>query len=100
MEDFSTDPDLTSIDWEKIKQELDDNGYVVLPKIISDDSCRRLIEMYGADNTFRKTITMEHHGYGKGEYKYFNYPLHRLFKNLGKAFMHRLLQLRIPGSAV
>ncbi|MBD1364070.1 2OG-Fe(II) oxygenase [Mucilaginibacter sp. ZT4R22] len=62
-------------DWANITESLNDRGYATIPKILLAHECDALIANYGDDALYRKTIQMENHGYGMGQYKYYNYPL-------------------------
>ncbi len=62
------------IDAEALADTLNRDGYAVHP-LLDAETCRRLAELYDADAPFRKRIVMEQHAYGRGEYKYFAYPL-------------------------
>ena len=62
-------------DWTAVTESLNDKGYATVSKILSADECDTLISQYGDDTLYRKTIQMENHGYGMGQYKYYNYPL-------------------------
>lgn len=64
-----------SYDWEHIGRELNDQGNVVLERLLSADECRHLIGLYTDENRFRSHIVMARHGFGQGEYRYFSYPL-------------------------
>jgi uncharacterized protein len=61
--------------WQAINSELHDKGFVVVKNVLSKAQCDDLIGLYDANETFRKTISMERYRFGLGEYKYFNYPL-------------------------
>jgi hypothetical protein len=50
-------------------------GYAHVPRFISADGCRALRGLYDDDSLFRSRIVMERHNFGRGEYKYFSYPL-------------------------
>jgi hypothetical protein len=50
-------------------------GYAHVPRFISQDECRALRGLYDDDSLFRSRIVMERHNFGRGEYKYFSYPL-------------------------
>lgn len=54
---------------------LDEQGYVVLPRLLDAATCRTLIKDYGDEVRFRSRIVMARHNFGRGEYQYFNYPL-------------------------
>ena len=50
-------------------------GNAVLPALLSADECDALAELYPEEEPFRSRIVMARHGFGRGEYKYFRYPL-------------------------
>jgi uncharacterized protein len=62
-------------DWERVGKELDQVGNAVLPTLLSADECDALAELYPEEEPFRSRIVMARHGFGRGEYKYFRYPL-------------------------
>ncbi len=62
------------IDWEQAGRDLDDRGCAVLPGLVSAETCQSLAALYD-DGRFRSHIHMARHGFGRGEYKYFAYPL-------------------------
>ena len=66
---------IESFDWERVGEDLDAAGNAVLPGLLSADECDRLAELYPAEEPFRSRIVMAKHGFGRGEYKYFRYPL-------------------------
>jgi len=61
-------------DWEAANAALDMQGWALLPKLIDARTCAKLRELYETE-IFRSTMVMARHGFGKGEYKYFSYPL-------------------------
>jgi hypothetical protein len=70
-----TAPRLATIDWQDVGRELDAQGCAVLAGLLSADACRALAALYPQDALFRSRVVMARHGFGKGEYKYFAYPL-------------------------
>jgi hypothetical protein len=64
-----------SYDWSAIGSELDAFGCAVLPKLLSASECRDVAALYPDERHFRSHIHMARHGFGKGEYRYFKYPL-------------------------
>ena len=62
------------VDWNHISQDLDSHGNAIIKNLISSNECDALVDLYCEDNIFRSRVVMEH-GFGLGEYKYFNYPL-------------------------
>lgn len=72
---------INGLDWAAIKTSMDSKGYSVVKNVISPDECDSLTAKYN-DELFRKTVIMEHHNYGRGEYKYYKYPLPALVQQL------------------
>jgi uncharacterized protein len=66
---------IDALDWLAIESELDAYGCAIAPKLISRETCRELAALYPDDARFRSRIVMASHGFGRGEYKYFAYPL-------------------------
>ena len=64
-----------TFDWERISLDLDAQGSAVIEGVLSPDECQALAELYPKDDIFRSRVVMERHGFGRGEYKYFSYPL-------------------------
>jgi len=81
---------LNALDWRRISQELDNQGSVVLERLASTDECRALAAMYHKDEFFRSRVVMGRHGFGRGEYKYFNYPLPDVIAELRTGLYPRL----------
>jgi len=65
----------TQRDWSAVASELDSHGAAVLPRLLSTDQCAKLAAAYPECGPFRSHIIMSRHGFGRGEYKYFAYPL-------------------------
>jgi hypothetical protein len=61
--------------WDRIASLLNEQGSVVLEKLLSPNDCEKLAARYAMDDCFRSRVVMSRHGFGKGEYKYFSYPL-------------------------
>jgi hypothetical protein len=81
---------LNALDWRRISQELDNQGNVVLERLASADECRTLAAMYLKDEFFRSRVVMGRHGFGRGEYKYFSYPLPDVIAELRAGLYPRL----------
>ena len=75
-------------DWARIADELDGQGWAVLPGLLDD--CDSLVSLYECDELFRSTVTMARHGFGRGEYRYFAYPLPAAVHGLRTALYPRL----------
>ncbi len=78
----STINSLRQRDWPAIARQLQDNGYVIIPKALADDDCHALSSAYDHSAHYRKTIVMARYRFGLGEYKYFRYPLPPLLQSL------------------
>ncbi|HEU4681952.1 MAG TPA: 2OG-Fe(II) oxygenase [Gemmatimonadales bacterium] len=79
-----------AVDWSRVSQDLDARGSAVLEGLLSSDECESIAELYSADSIFRSRIVMARHGFGRGEYKYFAYPLPELVTGLRTALYPRL----------
>ncbi|HEY5147795.1 MAG TPA: 2OG-Fe(II) oxygenase [Polyangiaceae bacterium] len=66
---------IASADWTALSQELDAEGAAVLPGLLGPTECQDAVDLYARDALFRSRVVMGRHGYGRGEYKYFAYPL-------------------------
>ncbi len=62
-------------EWHRIAADLDAHGCARLKQILSRQQCRELVQAYSDDRLFRSRVVMARHGFGRGEYKYFSYPL-------------------------
>lgn len=72
----------TTVDWSAVGTHLDAHGWAMLPAILSTDECRALASLYDDDLHFRSRVVMQRHGFGRGEYKYYSYPLPELIASL------------------
>ena len=66
---------IKDMDWPRIGADLNGSGYAVIPRLLEAGECTALRDLYPQDGLFRSRIVMERHGFGRGEYKYFEYPL-------------------------
>ncbi len=65
---------IAALDWPRIRADLDGQGWTTVP-LLTPSECAALSALYGDDGGFRKQVIMQRHGYGRGDYKYFAYPL-------------------------
>ena len=84
---------VAAIDWTQAANELDAQGCAVLKELLSAEECRALAALYGDDSKFRSRVVMGRHGFGRGEYKYFSYPLPDLIAELRPALYANLFAL-------
>ena len=73
---------VAAIDWGRVAADLDAQGFAVAPALLSARECRSVSSLYPDDARFRSHIVMARHGFGRGEYKYFSYPLPDLVSSL------------------
>jgi hypothetical protein len=73
---------IAAIDWSAVSADLDAQGWAVMPKLLSANECGSVAARYDQDAEFRTHIVMARHGFGRGEYKYFAYPLPSLVEEL------------------
>jgi len=71
-----------AIDWTQASETLNEEGWVILPKLLTAKEASSIAGMYPDNARFRNRIVMAAHGFGRGEYKYFSYPLPPLIKAL------------------
>lgn len=81
------------LDWKKIGQDLDTGGCAVIPSLLTSDECRDIAMLYPNDNLFRSHVYLNRHGFGRGEYKYFSYPLPECISNLRAVFYPHLVPI-------
>ena len=79
-----------AIDWTQATADLDAQGCAVLKELLTPEECAALAALYPDDKNFRSRIVMGRHGFGRGEYKYFAYPLPELIAQLRPALYARL----------
>ena len=63
------------LDWQKVAAELDDFGCARIDRLLTNEECDDIATWYSDDALFRSRVVMARHGFGRGEYKYFRYPL-------------------------
>ncbi|MGA7073896.1 2OG-Fe(II) oxygenase [Bradyrhizobium sp.] len=81
---------VAAIDWTQATNDLDAQGCAVLKGLLTAEECRALAARYPDDGIFRNRIVMGRHGFGRGEYKYFSYPLPQPIAELRPALYARL----------
>jgi uncharacterized protein len=70
------------IGWSNVFVELDAQGWGILPKLLSAQECDAIADLYNKREGFRSQVVMARHGFGRGEYRYFAYPLPSLIEEL------------------
>jgi hypothetical protein len=79
-----------AVDWPTVASGLDQEGWAVVPGLLSAEECCAVADLYDAGAGFRSHIVMARHGFGRGEYRYFAYPLPPLVEALRGALYRYL----------
>ena len=66
---------VSAIDWEQVSRDLDAEGHAIIKGILSAGESEEISALFQCDDLFRSRVVMERHRFGRGEYKYFKYPL-------------------------
>lgn len=83
-------PAFPDLDWTAAMQSLDAHGNAILPGLLTPAQCTDLADAYSETDRYRSRIVMARHGFGRGEYQYFAYPLPPLLQGLRTALYPRL----------
>ena len=76
--------------WANLSKHLDAHGWAMMTKLLTASECEAVAGLYADDHQFRSHIVMARHGFGRGEYKYFSYPLPDKVADLRRALYARL----------
>jgi hypothetical protein len=81
---------LARVDWSRVEAELDADGFSSVPGVLAARDCQTLRRGYERDGAYRSTVDMQRHRFGRGQYRYFAYPLPSPVAELRQAFYARL----------
>ena len=81
---------IAGADWNRLEKEIDEAGHVVLAALLSPVEATDLSQSFERAELFRNRVVMERHGYGRGEYRYFAYPLPKVVAVLRERLYERL----------
>src|SRR5262249_25098967 len=84
---------IDGVDWTKVLADLDAQGCVVVPKLLTHGEADAIAGLYHEEQPFRSRVVMGRHGFGRGEYKYFSYPLPPLIQALRTAAYTHLVPI-------
>jgi len=84
---------MKDIFWNEVSQALDAEGNAVIKSILPADECDKIRTLYQQEKLFRSNVVMERHGFGRGEYRYFKYPLPGLITKLRTFFYPHLVPI-------
>jgi hypothetical protein len=87
------DSRIAACDWARVSTDLDAHGWAMCPALLTSIECAAFADLYQHDQLFRSRIVMARHGFGRGEYKYFAYPLPAPLAALRVALYARLAPL-------
>ena len=84
---------LAFFDWRQVEHDLDAQGSALLPGLLTPEECAAIAGLYPREDGFRSRVVMGRHGFGRGEYKYFAYPLPALIGGLRTRLYPRLVPI-------
>ena len=82
---------IAAVDWPRVGTDLEAQGAAVIERLVTPAECQALAALYPRDEVFRSRVVMARHGFGRGEYRYFCYPLPVLIDGLRMALYPRLV---------
>jgi hypothetical protein len=89
---------IEKLDWQQITKELNEQGNAMLMGVLTPEECGALAGLYQDESGFRSRVVMARHGFGRGEYKYFNYPLPGIVQVCAACFIANWLPLPLNGT--
>jgi uncharacterized protein len=84
---------LSTYSWTKVTDDLNGHGCALIEQLLSAEECRRIAGLYSDASHFRSYVHMARHGFGKGEYRYFKYPMPELLADLRTALYPHLADI-------
>ncbi len=87
---WSARPERAALDWQRVSRELDAQGWATIERVLTRGECDQVVALYEREELFRSRVVMSQHGFGRGEYKYFAYPLPALVDELRTRFYAQL----------
>ncbi len=91
--DKTAEARVAGYDWQALGEELNNYGCAVMPKLLSPEECRTISALYQEEEHFRSRVHMARYGFGRGEYRYFKYPLPELLQGLRTALYPHLARI-------
>jgi len=93
VSEVGIDTRVNGYDWTTIAEHLDAYGWATCPKLLMASEADTIARLYEDDSMFRSRVVMARHGFGRGEYKYFRYPLPSIVAELRAALYPRLVPI-------
>jgi uncharacterized protein len=81
---------IEALDWPRLTSELNEQGSALLKSVLTPEECASLSSLYPNEAGFRSRVVMARHGFGRGEYKYFSYPLPEIIQGVRTALYREL----------
>jgi uncharacterized protein len=81
---------VAAVDWSRVAHDLDARGSAMLEGLLSPEECQAVSALYPVEAIFRSRVVMARHGFGRGEYQYFSYPLPDIIAGLRTALYPQL----------
>lgn len=81
---------IEEVNWDLVGEDMHQNGYAIIPNVLSDEQCEMLKADYDNSKLYRKTVVMARYRFGLGEYKYFNYPLPNIIQTIRTSIYPKL----------
>ncbi len=81
---------VSAIDWDRVSGDLDESGSATIDQLLGATECEALSALYAREDCFRSRVVMARHGFGRGEYKYFSYPLPEIVGRLRTSIYPKL----------
>jgi hypothetical protein len=82
-----------ALDWSRVSTDLDAQGWAMLDQLLTPRECKEIACLYGGGGRFRSQVVMARHGFGRGEYKYFAYPLPDIVSELRTSIYPHLVPI-------
>jgi hypothetical protein len=89
---------IDDFDWTEVASSLDRQGWAILPGLLAVDQCDAIAGMYGDSPAFHSHVVMARHGFGRGEYRYFSYPLPDPCRRCGRRSIQNSPRSRTAGT--
>ncbi|MDP1598053.1 2OG-Fe(II) oxygenase [Phenylobacterium sp.] len=83
---------IASLDWPSVTRGLDTQGSAMIERLLSPEECAAISGLYAEEAGFRSRVVMGRHGFGRGEYRYFAYPLPSIVAGLRAALYPQLVE--------
>ena len=80
----------STLDWASLTREMNEKGFASASRVLSDETCDQFIKNYDEPDLYRKTVVMERHRFGLGEYRYFDYPLPEFIESVRREIYPKL----------